>query len=203
MSSKSRPKVSSFLSTSSKALQTQQELTKAQERIAQLEQELDVERQRIQSQVATDSISRSIVAIESIQRRPYRSRRERDPEAFKELVHSIETYGFRGSIWVQKLPDGQLRLIAGETRLDAANAAGLIEIAVDIVETDDVTAVKLSRAENVRRRNLNELDDTEEILYLLMLTLKKNRAQTISTPLSLQKCDRRNIFNFRCSSNYN
>lgn len=181
MSSKSRPSVSSFLSTSSKALQTQQELTKAQERIAQLEEELNAERQQIQSQVAKESISQAIVAIDKILRRPYQSRRERDPQAFEELVHSIKTYGFRGSIWVQKLPDGQLRLIAGETRLNAAIAAGLTEIPVDIVETDDITAVKLSRVENARRRNLNALDDTEELLYLLTLTLNKSRAQTIST----------------------
>ena len=180
MSSKSRPSVSSFLSTSSKALQTQQELTKAHERITTLEQELDLERQQIQSQIEKESISQATVAIAQILRRPYRSRRERDPQAFNELVHSIKTYGFRGSIWVQKLPNHQLRLIAGETRLDAAIAAGLTKISVDIVETDDVTAVKLSRVENARRRNLNALDDTEELLYLLTLTLQKNRSQTIS-----------------------
>ena len=60
-------------------------------------------------------------------------------------MHSIQTYGFRGAIWLQKLPDDTVRLIAGETRLDAAIAAGLTEITADIVTTDDLTAVKLSR----------------------------------------------------------
>jgi len=177
MANNSRPSVSSFLSTSSKALQTQQELAEAQKRIAQLEEELAGEHERIQSQIG-GQVLRSTVSPAPILRRPYKSRREKDPQFFQELVDSIKTYGFRGSIWVQQLTDGQLRLIAGETRLDAAIAAGLAEIPVDIVETDDITAVKLSRVENARRRSLNALDDTEELLHLLTLTLGKSRDET-------------------------
>lgn len=175
--SKSRPNVTSFLSSSTKARQTQQDLSQAQAQIAQLEQELASERQRIESQIDSDKISHALVPIDQIQRRPYTSRREKDPQAFQELVHSIATYGFRGSIWLQRLPDGQLRLVAGETRLNAAIAAGLTEIAADIASVDDVTAVKLSRVENARRRNLNALDDTEELLYLLTLILQNSREQ--------------------------
>lgn len=174
----SRPNVSSFLSTSSRARQTQQELIDAQERIAYLEKELVAERQQLQSQVDDRKISHATVPIAQILRRPYKSRREKDQQAFNELVHSIKTYGFRGSIWLQRLPNGDLRLIAGESRLDSALAAGLTEIGADIVEVDDVTAVKLSRIENARRRNLNALDDTEELLYLLMMVLKKSREDT-------------------------
>jgi len=140
MVNKSRPSVSSFLSTSSKALHTQQELAEAQERIAKLEEELVAERQRIQSQIDGSRISQATVSPSQILRRPYKSRREKDPKFFEELVASIKNYGFRGSIWVQRLPNGQLRLIAGETRLEAGIVAGLAEIPVDIVETDDITA---------------------------------------------------------------
>lgn len=174
---KSRPSVSAFLSNSSKAKQTQQELAEAQESIARLERELLLERQHLQSQVEEQKISYATVPIAQILRRPYKSRREKDPQAFSELVHSIKTYGFRGSIWLQCLSNKQLRLIAGETRLDAAIAAGLTEIAADIAEVDDITAVKLSRVENARRRNLNALDDTEELIYLLTLTLGKSREE--------------------------
>lgn len=177
---KTRPSVSTFLSGSNRALQTQQELAEAREQITELEKELEAERQRIQSALPDRIVSQSTVPIAQILRRPYRSRREKDPQAFEELVQSIKLYGFRGAIWVQRLSDGQLRLIAGETRLDAAIKVGLTEIAVDIVETDDVTAVKLSRTENVRRRNLNALDDTEEILYLLTLVLGQPRDKVIS-----------------------
>ncbi len=175
---KSRPSVASFLSTSSRAKQTQQELTEAQEQIACLEQELLSERQHLQSQIEGQKISHATVPIAQILRRPYRSRREKDPQAFDDLVHSIKTYGFRGAIWLQRLPNDQLRLVAGETRLDAALAVGLTDIAADIAEVDDITAVKLSRVENARRRNLNALDDTEELIYLLTLTLKKSREET-------------------------
>lgn len=156
----------------------EQELIDAQERIASLEKELVAERQQLQSQVDERKISHATVPIAQILRRPYKSRREKDQQAFNELVHSIKTYGFRGSIWLQRLPNGDLRLIAGESRLDSALAAGLTEIGADIVEVDDVTAVKLSRIENARRRNLNALDDTEELLYLLMMVLKESREDT-------------------------
>ncbi len=177
----SRPSVSALFSTSSKAKQTQEDLTLAQEKITQLEQALLAERDRLQAAVSPSVISQANIPISDIQRRPYVSRRERDPKVFEELVHSIQTYGFRGSIWLQKLPDNSVRLIAGETRLDAAIAAGLTEITADIIATDDLTAVKLSRIENVRRRNLNALDDTEELLYLLTLALETDRSTVIKS----------------------
>jgi ParB family chromosome partitioning protein len=178
--SKARPNVANFLSGSNRALQTQQELADAKEQIAELEKEIEVERQQIQSVLSGQKVSQASVSIAQILRRPYQSRREKDSQAFESLVQSIKLYGFRGAIWVQRLSNGQLRLIAGETRLDAAIEVGLTEIVVDIVETDDITAVKLSRMENVRRRNLNALDDTEEILYLLTLVLKQQRDKVIS-----------------------
>jgi ParB family transcriptional regulator, chromosome partitioning protein len=179
MASKKRPTTASFLSTSAKAHDTEKNLLEAQGKILSLEEELATASQRLQERVEPQQITQALVPISNILRRSYQSRREKDPQKFAELVHSIETYGFRGSIWVQQCLDGTIRLIAGETRLDAAIAAGYKEIPADIVEIDDITAVKLSRVENARRKNLNALDDTEELIYLLMLTLNKNRSQTI------------------------
>jgi ParB family transcriptional regulator, chromosome partitioning protein len=179
MATKNRPNVSSFLSTSAKALDTQQNLLEAQARITNLERELDLARQSLERRVGLDNISQALVPISDIVRRPYQSRREKDPQKFSELVHSIKTYGFKGSIWLQRRPDGTVRLIAGETRLDAAIEAGYTVISSDIADVDDITAVKLSRVENARRKDLNALDDTEELLYLLMLTLCKDRDATI------------------------
>ena len=48
---KSRPSVASFLSTSSRAKQTQQDLAEAQDQITRLEQELTLERQHLHSQI--------------------------------------------------------------------------------------------------------------------------------------------------------
>lgn len=179
MPANKRPSTSSFLSTSSKALETKNKLDDAQQRINQLEKELEESQQNLVNHVGERSITHSVVSIQNIQRRSYRSRREIDTQIFNSIVHSIETYGFRGSIWVQKLPDSSLRLIAGETRLDAAIEAGLKEIPVDIADVDDITAVKLSRIENSRRKNVNALDDTEELLYLLSLVLNADRQTTI------------------------
>jgi ParB family transcriptional regulator, chromosome partitioning protein len=174
-----RPSASNLFSTSSQAFETKQELAEAQQKIKQLEEELEKSSNDIRSIVGEDKVTQAVVPIEKILRRPYASRREKDTKEFLDLVNSIKLFGFRGSIWVQRLPDGQLRLIAGETRMDACLMAGLAEITVDIVDCDDVTAVKLSRIENFRRVNLNALDDTEELLYLMMLSLKKDRKQTI------------------------
>lgn len=168
-----------ILSNSSQALQTRKELEAAQARIEELEQEL-ANRQNVLAQVPAELRTQDTVLITSLKRREYKSRKERDPQTFKDLVNSIKTHGFRGSIWVQKLPDGSLKIIAGETRTDAALEAGLSEIRADIIEVDDLTAAKLCRAENARRKNLNELDDTEEMIHLLSLELQKKREEVIS-----------------------
>jgi ParB family transcriptional regulator, chromosome partitioning protein len=180
-SSKPRPSVSSFLSTSTKAFDTEKSLQEAREKIDRLEEELNAARSSLEQRVGLDKLSQALVPIADIHRRPYLSRREKDPQKFAEIVHSIKTYGFKGSIWLQRRPDGTLRLIAGETRLDAAIEAGYTGIPADIADVDDITAVKLSRVENSRRKNLNALDDTEELLYLLTLTLGKNRTETIES----------------------
>lgn len=179
MPANKRPNTSSFLSTSSKALETKNRLDDAQQRINQLQKELEESQQSLVKHVGEHSITHSVVPIQNIERRAYRSRKEIDTQIFNSIVHSIKTYGFRGSIWVQRLPDDSLRLIAGETRLDAAIEAGLKEIPVDIAEVDDITAVKLSRIENSRRKNVNALDDTEELLYLVSLVLDVDRQTTI------------------------
>ncbi|MBW4470607.1 MAG: ParB/RepB/Spo0J family partition protein [Stenomitos rutilans HA7619-LM2] len=172
-----RPSAREFLSSSQKSLNVQAELKK---KVETLEAEREQLRQKLERAVGSQSIREGIeIPIAQIKRRPYQSRREKDPVAHAELVESIRLYGFRGSIWVQRLTDSSVRLIAGESRLEAAIEAGLSTIKVDIVETDDVTAVKLSRIENARRRNLNELDDTKELLYLLSLTLELNETEVI------------------------
>lgn len=172
-----RPSVREFLSSSQKLNNQTQEL---KDQVVALESERTQLLQQLEKAVGSQIVAEGIeVPIAQIKRRPYRSRREKDPIAHAELVDSIHNYGFRGAIWVQKLPDGSLRLIAGESRLDAAIDAGLEIVKVDVIDTDDVTAVKLSRIENVRRRNLNELDDTKELLYLLTLMLDMQEEEVI------------------------
>lgn len=172
-----KPSAREFFSSSQKTLDAQLELKK---KIETLETERTQLLQQLEQAVGSQAVSEGVeVPIAQIKRRPYKSRREKDPIAHAELVESIRNYGFRGSIWVQQLSDGSLRLIAGESRLDAAIDAGLEMIKVDIVQTDDITAVKLSRIENARRRNLNELDDTKELLYLLSLSLNVSEAEVI------------------------
>lgn len=193
-----KPSAREFLSSSQKTLTAQAEL---KEKVTALEEERSQLLKKLEQAVGSQSVNEGVeIPIAQIQRRSYKSRREKDPSAHAELVQSIRDYGFRGSIWVQRLADGALRLIAGESRLEAAIDAGLKNIKVDIVETDDITAVKLSRIENARRRNLNELDDTKELLYLLSLTLEvsegevvkllyqmKNAAEGKATPLPAQQ----------------
>ena len=172
-----KPSAREFLSSSQKTLTAQAEL---KEKVTALEEERSQLLKKLEQAVGSQSVSEGVeVPIAQIQRRPYKSRREKDLTAHAELVQSIRDYGFRGSIWVQRLADGTLRLIAGESRLEAAIDAGLKNIKVDIVETDDITAVKLSRIENARRRNLNELDDTKELLYLLSLTLEVSESEVV------------------------
>ncbi len=165
-----------FFSSSQTLLEKQSDL---KNKIESLESERSQLLQQLE-QATGNRVEKGVeVPIALIKRRPYQSRREKDPVAHADLVHSIQTYGFRGAIWVQRLPDGTLRLIAGESRLDAAIAAGMETIPADVVETDDITAVKLSRIENARRCNLNELDDTKELLHLLTLQLELPEEEVI------------------------
>jgi len=83
-------------------------------------------------------------------RSPYDTRERRTPEWVEELAKSLKEH--QQLIPCLARPDGQL--IAGHTRVLAAQLAGLEHLKVCLVHCDDLTARTLVLIENAKRRDL-------------------------------------------------
>ncbi|AGC49383.1 ParB family protein [Myxococcus stipitatus DSM 14675] len=98
--------------------------------------------------------------IESIHRDKEQPRRHFDEEKLKELTESIKAQGILMPILVRKDQDGY-RIIAGERRWRASQAAGLKEVPVIIKEVSEVQAFELALVENLQRADLNPIEEAE------------------------------------------
>ncbi len=155
---------SNFLTTSSATAQLDDELNMAQERIAELEEQIQ---QFTGESTSITSVQKLVLPISEINRDPKQVRRWFDPEKISSLAQAIRVNGFRGTVWVRYLPDGTPELVAGERRIRAAIEAGLDSIPVDVLDVDEDTAFTLGLLENLQREDLNALEETEGILGLL------------------------------------
>ena len=86
-------------------------------------------------------------------------RQEFDPEALDALADSIREYGLLQPITVRAIGDGFYQIVAGERRWRAARLAGLSEVPVRIVESDDRLATELALVENLQREDLNPMEE--------------------------------------------
>ncbi|MBZ6077010.1 ParB/RepB/Spo0J family partition protein [Microvirga puerhi] len=81
----------------------------------------------------------------------------------QELTQSIKDRGIIQPIVVRpvpKTPDAY-EIVAGERRWRAAQAAGLHEVPVVIVEIDDKTSLEYAILENVQREDLNPIEEAQ------------------------------------------
>lgn len=76
----------------------------------------------------------------------------------RELADSISEHGLLQPILVRELPSGAFQLIAGERRWQAARQAGLSEIPCRIVDVVDQTACEYALEENLKRKDLNDIE---------------------------------------------
>ena len=88
-------------------------------------------------------------------------RKNFDPEAMRELTHSIAMHGVVSPITVRRAGDGYYQIIAGERRWRAARSAGLTEIPALVIEADDKTVMELALIENLQRQDLNPIEDAQ------------------------------------------
>lgn len=167
--------IASYFDVSNQTAEVQQELDQAQEQLVDSEQNLAQARERIveleklllgQDANTLNKVTK-IVPTSRISRDPEQARYWIDPGKISSLANAIKEVGFRGALWVRLMPDGQLRLVAGERRLRAAIEAGLTKIPVEILDIDSDTALTLSLLENLQREDLNKIEETEAILRLL------------------------------------
>jgi ParB family chromosome partitioning protein len=100
------------------------------------------------------------LAIESIRRDNAQPRRYFDEAKLAELTESIKAQGVLQPVLVRKDGSGY-KLIAGERRWRAAQAAGLKEVPALVREVTEAQAFELALVENLQRMDLNPIEEAE------------------------------------------
>ncbi|MDT9198436.1 ParB/RepB/Spo0J family partition protein [Limnospira fusiformis KN01] len=109
--------------------------------------------------------------IKAIKLPAQQPRRYFDPDKLAQLTESVKHNGILENLLVRPLDDNQYELVVGERRYRAAQEAGLTEVPVTIKELTDNEALQISLIENLQREDLNPVEETEGILWLLSLRL--------------------------------
>ena len=92
-----------------------------------------------------------------------------EKESLNELTNSIKERGIIQPLIVRKSDDqdNKFELIAGERRWQAAQAAGIHEVPVLVIEVDHLKSLELAIIENVQRRDLNAIEEAESYKNLI------------------------------------
>ena len=92
-----------------------------------------------------------------------------EKESLNELTNSIKERGIIQPLIVRKSvdQDKMFELIAGERRWQAAQAAGMHEVPVIIIDADHLKSLELAIIENVQRRDLNAIEEAESYKNLI------------------------------------
>ena len=113
-----------------------------------------------------DSVQILYIPLLEIHPCPAQPRRNFDPEALRELSHSIAQYGVLQPLTVRQVPHGY-ELIAGERRLRAARLAGLREVPCILLDADEEQASLLTMIENLQRKDLDYLEEARGLALLI------------------------------------
>ena len=104
--------------------------------------------------------------VDAIRPNPRQPRRGFDDASLDELAASIEQLGVLQPLLVRRTPDGH-ELVAGERRLRAARLAGLEEIPVVEVDTDQRGSLERALVENLHREDLNPIEEASAYRQLI------------------------------------
>jgi ParB family transcriptional regulator, chromosome partitioning protein len=137
----------------------------------------------------------TLISTEAIALPDYKPRRYFDPSTMQGLIKSIQDNGILEPLLVRPLSGEIYELVAGERRLRAAQAIGLIEVPILIRELSDQEALKHSLIENLLREDLNPLEETETVLKLLALSLSLTTEQAVSLLYRMQNDTHRSTHN--------
>lgn len=100
------------------------------------------------------------LAVARIQFNPHQPRKRFDDDELQALARSIQTHGVLQPLVVRAANDGY-QLIAGERRLRAAQAAGLSEVPVHVVQFNDQQVFEAALVENIQRSDLNPIEKAQ------------------------------------------
>ena len=103
----------------------------------------------------------STLRLSEIEPRPDQPRKDFSAEALTQLADSIAAHGVLQPILVRESVPGSgfYEIIAGERRWRAAKMAGLIEVPVIVLDSDDLKAAEIALIENVQRADLNAVEE--------------------------------------------
>lgn len=109
------------------------------------------------------------VRVDSIRPNPRQPRRAFDEAELEDLAASIKELGVLQPILVRSV-EGGYELVAGERRLRGAQRAGLDEVPVMVVETDEGGSLERALVENIHRANLNPIEEASGYRELMQET---------------------------------
>jgi ParB family transcriptional regulator, chromosome partitioning protein len=105
-------------------------------------------------------IAQTRVTVGQIKHNPFQPRKRFDDDELTQLSSSIRTHGILQPLVVRKVGD-DFQLIAGERRLRAAQAAGLADVPVHVVEFNDQQVFEAALVENIQRSDLNPIEKAQ------------------------------------------
>jgi ParB family transcriptional regulator, chromosome partitioning protein len=100
------------------------------------------------------------LSVHALGRNPFQPRREFDAESLGELTSSIKEHGVLQPLLVREV-DGGFQVIAGERRWQASIKAGLTTVPCRIVDVIDKTACEYALEENLKRKDLGDLEKAQ------------------------------------------
>ena len=98
------------------------------------------------------------IHIGQIDRNPFQTRSQFDPEQLKELAASINANGVVQPVLVRPLANGRFQLIAGERRWRASELAGKSTVPAILRQVSDEQAMEITIVENLQRADLNPME---------------------------------------------
>jgi ParB family chromosome partitioning protein len=108
------------------------------------------------------------IRINQITRNPHQPRKYFDSDAIAQLSESIRQYGVLNPLTVRR-SGGCYELIAGERRLRAAKAAGLLEVPCIVMNADEQDSSAIALVENLQRRDLDFFEEAQGYRQLIEL----------------------------------
>lgn len=106
------------------------------------------------------------VPLDAIDPNPRQPRSNFDASELEELSASISELGVLQPLLVRKVGE-RFELIAGERRLRASKQAGLSEVPVMVIETDERGSLERAIVENIHRSNLDPIEEASAYRTLI------------------------------------
>lgn len=107
------------------------------------------------------------VALDKVVVSPHNPRSRLDGDEIARLGESLEREGLLQRPLVRPRGNGELELIAGRRRYEAAKAKGYKTLPVTIVDADDRAAIVITVQENLQRKDLSPLEEARALELLV------------------------------------